>query len=73
MRSVVREEVQQALAGAPPASPWLDAAGAAAYLAMTEEALRSLVKRRELPVHRLPNRRLRFRPEELDAWARGDA
>ena len=48
--------------------PWLNVAGAATYLAMTEEAIRGLVKRRRLPVHRTETGRLLFRPEELDRW-----
>ncbi len=34
-------------------APWLTAATAAAHLAMSEDAVRSMVKRGQLPVHRL--------------------
>ena len=51
---------------------WLDVEGAAAHLAMTEWAIRHLVAKQKIPFHRTPNRRIRFRPEELDAWARGE-
>ena len=33
-------------------TPWLNVAGAATYLATTEDAIRALVKRGRLPVHR---------------------
>lgn len=49
-------------------SPWLNVAGAATYLATTEDAIRGLVKRGRLPVHRTETGRLLFRPEELDGW-----
>ena len=49
-------------------TPWLNVAGAATYLATTEEAIRALVKRGRLPVHRTETGRLLFRPEELDRW-----
>jgi excisionase family DNA binding protein len=49
-------------------TPWLNVEGAATYLATTEDAIRALVKRRRLPVHRTETGRLLFRPEELDAW-----
>jgi excisionase family DNA binding protein len=51
-----------------PAVPWLNVAGAATYLATTKDAIRGLVKRGRLPVHRTETGRLLFRPEELDDW-----
>lgn len=48
--------------------PWLNVAGAATYLATTKDAIRGLVKRGRLPVHRTETGRLLFRPEELDRW-----
>lgn len=55
-----------------PAAPtrWLDAKLAADYLCLTEEAVRSKVKRREIPYHRI-GRSLRFDTAELDAFVRG--
>jgi hypothetical protein len=64
-----REEVERAVR-AP--SPWMNAKSAATYLDMSEDALRSLVKRKEVPVHRSPNGTLRFLLTELDAHARGE-
>ena len=51
-----------------PVQPWLNVKGAAMYLAATEDAIRGLVKRGRLPVHRTETGRLLFRPEELDRW-----
>ena len=48
--------------------PWLNVEGAATYLATTEDAIRGLVKRKRLPVHRTETGRLLFRPEDLDRW-----
>jgi excisionase family DNA binding protein len=44
---------------------------AAAYLDMSEDALRSLVKRGDIQPHRSENNGLRFKREQLDAWAMG--
>ena len=52
---------------------WLDAAAAAAHLGLTEDAIRGLVKRRQIPFHRTPNGRLRFSETELDEWVRTDS
>lgn len=49
---------------------WLDVAGAGNYLGLTEHAVRGLVKRQRLPVHRTENGRLRFFATELDEWVR---
>ena len=49
---------------------WLDAAAAADHLSLSEEAIRGLVKRREIPFVKLPNGRIRFERTALDAWAR---
>ncbi|PWU23424.1 MAG: hypothetical protein C5B48_08590 [Candidatus Rokuibacteriota bacterium] len=49
---------------------WLDVEGAAAHVGLSANAIRALVKRREIPVHRTPNRRLRFSVTELDEWVR---
>jgi hypothetical protein len=71
---VVREAVRQALAEQHPpeqASGWLDVKRAAEYLSTTPAAIRSLVKRREIPYRKTPNGRLLFRPEELDMWVMG--
>jgi hypothetical protein len=49
---------------------WLDVPGAAAHLGLTENGVRGLVKRHQLPVHRTENGRLRFSVTELDEWVR---
>jgi excisionase family DNA binding protein len=49
---------------------WLDVAGAAAHLAVSENAIRALVKRNRIPYHRMENGRLRFSMTELDRWVR---
>jgi hypothetical protein len=55
-------------------SPWLDVNAAAIHLgATTPEAVRALVKRRQIPFHKAPNGRLLFDRHELDAWVRGEA
>ena len=53
-------------------TPWLNVKSAATYLATTEDAIRGLVKRGRLPVHRTETGRLLFRPEELDRWVDGE-
>ena len=52
------------------ATRWLNVDRAADYLSTTPEAIRGLVKRQQLPVHRTPSGRLLFDPVELDAWVR---
>lgn len=66
---LVREAVRAELATLP-AQPagWLDVPAAADYLATTEDAVRAMVKRGEIPVQRTPNGRLLFRADALDAW-----
>jgi hypothetical protein len=49
---------------------WLDVEGAAEHLRLTANAVRGLVKRTQLPVHRTENGRLRFSATELDGWVR---
>lgn len=51
---------------------WMNVDGAARYLATTPDAIRSLVKRNAIPVHRV-NGRVLFSPTELDAYVRGRA
>jgi hypothetical protein len=55
-------------------SPWLDVDAAATHLgATTPDAVRALVKRRQIPFHKAPNGRLLFDRHELDAWVRGES
>ena len=72
VRRAVREELA-ALKPKPEPEGWLSVAGAARHLDTTEVAIRSAVKRGELPVHRAPNGRLLFRAAELDEWVEGNA
>jgi excisionase family DNA binding protein len=68
LTQLVADAVGDALAELPGASPWLDVDGAANYLSTTASAIRAMVKRGKLPVHRTPNGRLLFDPTELRAW-----
>lgn len=54
-------------------APLLDVDGAAELLTLTREAVRTLAKRRQLPIIKLPNGKLRFDANDLLAWARGAA
>ena len=51
-------------------SPWLDAAGAAAYLAWPRERIYKVSAADRIP-HRKHEGRLLFRRDELDAWLDG--
>lgn len=53
---------------APKGEAWLTAAQAGAHLGMSEHAIRGLVKRKQIPVHRTESGRVRFSPRELDDW-----
>jgi excisionase family DNA binding protein len=71
VREIVREEIGAAQSQP---SPWLNVAQAAEYLGTTEEAIRGMVKRGQIPVERTPTRRLLFSREALDQWVTsGDA
>jgi Helix-turn-helix domain len=59
-------------ASAPP-SPWLNVERAAGYLDTTPDAIRGMVKRGQVAVHRSSTGRLLFRREDLDAHAMGEA
>jgi excisionase family DNA binding protein len=50
-------------------SPWLDVSGAATYLSTTDSGIRSLVKRRAIPFHKVAGRLL-FDRAELDEWVK---
>lgn len=60
--------------GAPAADDgFLDVKGAAKYLSTTEQAIRSMVKRVQLPCRRTPTGRIVFSREELRAWVMSGA
>jgi Helix-turn-helix domain len=74
LRAIIREELQAgsaSLHGRP--SGFLDTKGAAVFLSTSEQALRALCKRGQVPVHRTPQGRLLFDPDELRAYVRGEA
>lgn len=48
---------------------YLDVAGTAEYLTLSEDAVRVMVKRQEIP-HIKVGRRLRFDIQDLDLWMR---
>jgi excisionase family DNA binding protein len=74
LRSVVQDVVEVQLAGRDAGTRWLDVEGAAAYLGnTTPDAIRAMVKRGQIPVHRTPTGRLLFDRRELDAWVRSEA
>jgi excisionase family DNA binding protein len=55
-------------------SPWLNVGEAAEYLRTTEDAIRAMVRRGDVPSHRTATGRRLFRRDELDAYATaGDA
>lgn len=72
IEDVVRRAVADVLAverlHAPTSFLGVDAA--AAYLASTPTAIRSLVKRSAIPYYKAPNGRLLFDREELQTWVK---
>jgi hypothetical protein len=54
-------------------SGFMDTKAAASFLSTSEQALRALVKRGQVPVHRTPQGRLLFDPAELEAYVRNEA
>jgi excisionase family DNA binding protein len=72
--AIVREAVAEAMSErttAAPVSPWLTAAEAGEYLRTSEAAIRSMLKRRELPASRTANGRVLLARDDLDRFARG--
>lgn len=67
---IARRVIELQGSGSSP-SAWLTVAGAADHLGTTEQAVRGLVKRNQVPVHRTESGRLRFSRTELDDWVRG--
>ncbi|OBB38030.1 helix-turn-helix transcriptional regulator [Mycolicibacterium fortuitum] len=52
-----------------PTTPYLDYPGVAERLGLTIPTVRRLMKEEGLPAHRL-SRRVKFLPDEVDAWLR---
>jgi hypothetical protein len=71
LRPLVREAVEAALSARDRAG-LLDARGAAEFLSLSEEAVRTMGKRGKIPSVKLPNAARRYEPEALLAWARGE-
>jgi hypothetical protein len=70
MRRLVREEVERA---STEQSPGLfNVKNAAAYLDTSEEALRGLMKRRQIEFNRSETGRITFTREQLDAHAKAE-
>lgn len=65
--------VLESLPASAPRSPWLNVERAAEYLDTTPDAIRGMVKRGQVAVHRSSTGRLLFRREDLDAHAMGEA
>jgi excisionase family DNA binding protein len=65
--------VLESLPASVPSSPWLNVDRAAEYLDTTPAAIRGMVKRGQIRVHRSETGRLLFRREDLDAHAMGEA
>jgi len=72
LRPLVQEAVEAAITARDRAG-LLDAKGAAEFLSMTEEAIRTMGKRGKIPSIKLPNGTRRYEPDALLAWARGEA
>jgi hypothetical protein len=70
---LVDAAVEAALVARQEPQGFLDVAGAARFLSLSEEAVRTLAKRHRLPRVTLPNGRVRFEVEALRGWAKGDA
>jgi excisionase family DNA binding protein len=69
-RHLIRDEIQTLAATGPPG--WLSVKGAASYLDTTDDAIRALVKRKQIPCERAPNGRLLFWRDDLNEWVRSD-
>jgi excisionase family DNA binding protein len=65
----IAELVAEKVAAPATATPWVGVAGASEHLATTEASVRALVKRREIPFHKVAGR-LRFDLAELNEWVR---
>lgn len=71
-RAVAERVSTLLLESVPRPTEWLTVAGAAAYLATSEDAIRGHIKRRQIPCHRGAAGRILFDRAELDDWVRGD-
>jgi len=70
LRRLVREEVERA--SIMQSSGLFNAKSAAAYLDMSEDALRGLVKRGQIEFNKSETGRIRFTREQLDAHAKAE-
>lgn len=69
LEALVEEKVAAALDARTPDTGWLDSKEAAAYLGLARSTLHDLVSDGKLPRHGEPGTKLRFRREDLDAYA----
>jgi excisionase family DNA binding protein len=69
LRELVREEIARTVE--PPASPWMTAEDVAAALAVSARSVQGYARRGALRSTRIGPRVLRFRREDVDAFARG--
>lgn len=70
LRDVLRVELERVLVKHRSTDGYLSLKSAAAYLDVSEQALRARVKRKEIPVHRRDGR-LYFERDALDKYVRG--
>jgi hypothetical protein len=70
LRQIVREEIERASAAQP--SGLFNVKRASAYLDMSEDALRGLVKRRQIEFNKSDTGRITFNREQLEGHARGE-
>jgi len=72
LRALVSEEVARGLAAhlPEPSEPWMGVKAAAAFLDLTEDALRAMIRpeRGQLLARRTPTGRIVFRASELSEW-----
>ena len=68
----VADLVGDQIASASDAGHWMDVDSVAEYLCTTADAIRGMVKRRQIPFHRTPTGRLLFDRTEVDAWVRSE-
>ena len=66
LAQLIADEVRSPTIGA----CWMDVDTVADHLCTTPNSIRGMVKRRQIPVHRLPTGRLLFDRAEIDQWVR---
>lgn len=64
------QHLDAGIAHARAASPWYDVRQAAAYIGVTDRALRTMSENGLVPTHRPRPRMIRFHRDDLDNWMR---